>query len=502
MKIRFKVFDPFDTFDRLFTHTYPIDGLPDSGANKTLISKQALVQYGINYVPHSSRRQEIIVANLSSLTCSGEVNLNFFYQGSVTAIHALVCDNLHRSLLVSWRDLQRIGVLSADFPAVLSRAQANVAASAPTHQDTLEGLLGEFSDVFNEETVTPMTGEPMHIHIRRDDSNYQPLKVINARRTPKHFQKEADKLIKSLLASGVIVKVPTNEKVEWCSPGFFVPKPNGKVRLVTDYRRINEHIDRPVHPFPSCRDIIRGLKPNSQWFLKFDAVQGYFQVPLDDESSRLTTFLVKSGRYRFTRAPMGLSPSSDYFCERSDMAFASVIDLLKIVDDGLLQAPTQRDLLVAFRQVLECCRKSNLTLSRPKLQMGHSVEFAGYEITKDGVKPDPKRTDGISKFPVPTNITELRGFLGLVNQLGFFIPDLAHVTRDLRALLKKNVAYLWLPEQQTAFEETKRLLLNKLLVRPYDTNMPSELLTDASRLKGLGSALLQRDPKDESISLI
>ena len=140
---------------------------------------------------------------------------------------------------------------------------------------------------------------------------------------------------------------------------------------------------------------------------------GYFQMPLDDESSRLTTFLVESGGYRFLRAPMGLNPSSDYFCERSDYAFADVLDLLKIVDDGLLQAPTRQDLLRQFRLALECCRKSNLTLSQPKLEIGQSVVFAGYDIAKDGVKPAPKRTEGISNFPVPKNVSELRSFLGL-----------------------------------------------------------------------------------------
>ena len=96
----------------------------------------------------------------------------------------------------------------------------------------------------------------MHIHLRRYLPGYKPLKVSTARRTPLHYKKEAEKLIKNLEASGVIVKVDANKRVEWCSPGFFVPKPNGGVRLVTDYKQINKFIDRPVHPFPSCKDVL------------------------------------------------------------------------------------------------------------------------------------------------------------------------------------------------------------------------------------------------------
>ena len=476
---------------------------PDTGANKSIISSRVLDTLFIRYgATKLSRSHTIQTANGGTLDCSGSVNLLLFYEGSTTAVNALVSNDLYEDFLLSWKDLQRIGVLSDHFPHLHDSPKGTKALSAVTTNDTLESLLAEFQDVFQEEKVTPMHGEPMHIHIRKNDPEYRPLRMKVARRTPKHFQKDADELIKKLLDSGVIAKVPANEHVEWCSPGFFVPKPNGKCRLVTDYRQINKFIDRPVHPFPSCRDIIRGIKPDSRWFLKFDMAWGYFQMPLDDESSRLTTFLVESGRYRFLRAPMGLNPSSDYFCERSDYAFADVLDLLKIVDDGLLQAPTRQDLLRQFRLALECCRKSNLTLSQPKLEIGQSVVFAGYDITKDGVKPAPKRTEGISNFPVPKNVSELRSFLGLVNQLGIFIPDLAHVTNDLRALLKKNVAYTWLPDHQKAFEDTKRLLLSDLLLRPFDVGLKSELLTDASRLFGLGYALVQRNPEGTTLSLI
>ena len=478
--------------------------MPDTGANKSIISSSVLDTLLIRYgTSRTSRKYEIISANGTPMNCLGAVNLNIFYEGKTTPIHALVSDQLKEILLISYSDLQRMRILPETFPHIIDNKQdPTLLANTTSREENFNSLLEEFKDVFNEEKITPMTGKPMHIHIRKDSADYRPLKMKIARRTPKHFQEQAKQLIQKLLDSGVIVKVPTNENVEWCSPGFFVPKPGGKVRLVTDYRQINQFIDRPVHPFPSSRDILRNIRSDSQWFLKFDAVQGYFQVPLDEESSYLTTFLVETGRYRFTRAPMGLNPSSDYFCERSDMAFANIPDLLKIVDDGLLQAPTKQDLLKLFRQILECCRKSNLTLSRPKLQMGQSVVFAGYEVTKDGVKPEQRKIESISKFPVPTNITELRSFLGLVNQLGIFIPDLAHVTQDLRGLLKKNVAYTWLEEHQRAFEETKSLLCSDLLIQPFDVNLKTELLTDASRLFGLGYALIQRDPEHTKLHLV
>jgi hypothetical protein len=99
----------------------------------------------------------------------------------------------------------------------------------------------------------------------------------------------------------------------------------------------------------------------------------------------------------------------------------------------------------------------------------------------------------IAKFPVPTDLTTLRGFLGLVNQLGHFLPNLAHLTVDLRQLLKKDVDFLWLQPHQEAFELIPKILLTPLVVKPFNKKLKTELLTDASGLKGIGYALIQRE---------
>jgi hypothetical protein len=170
--------------------------------------------------------------------------------------------------------------------------------------DTLDSLMKEFKDVFEADKITPLAGAPMQIHLKRDDPSYRPIRVSHHRKVPLHFQEEADKTLKWFLDRGVIVPVPPTENIEWVSPGFFVAKSNGKVRLVTDLRAINQFVIWLCHPFPSPRDVVRNIKTDSKWFCKLDALQGYYQVPLDEESSYLTTFLLPSGRYRFLRAPM------------------------------------------------------------------------------------------------------------------------------------------------------------------------------------------------------
>ena len=121
--------------------------------------------------------------------------------------------------------------------------------------------------------------------------------------------------MKELLTSGIISK--EDKPTTWTSRAHFVPKPGKtesgdvKLRLVTDYRELNKAVLRPTHPFPSAPDLMRRIHPSSKYFAKLDAVHGYFQIALDEASSKLTMFLLPCGCYIYNVAPMGLKSSSD-----------------------------------------------------------------------------------------------------------------------------------------------------------------------------------------------
>ena len=358
-------------------------------------------------------------------------------------------------------------------------------------EDLKARLLAEFPDVFSDSlSSTPMAGPDMKIHLV---PNAKPLKVMTARTLPLRWTDIAQKLVDQLCEQMILA--PVDIPTEWCSPGFFVPKPDGKrLRLVTDFKELNKYVRRPVHLFPSSTDIIQSIPADATCFFKADATSGYFQKKLDEESSYLTTFILPFGRYRYLRAPMGLNASSDEWCFTSDVIVIGLAWVRKIVDDLLAWARSLMELYDRVVIILTRCRVNNITLSISKLEVSDSLIFAGHLVTSNGIKPDPAKTESISKFKTPSNITELRSFLGLANQLGFFIPDLAHIAAPLRPLLKKNVAYVWLDEHQAAFERLRAVLTSPLVVRPYDMSedVATYLFCDASRLGGLGFALMQR----------
>ena len=107
------------------------------------------------------------------------------------------------------------------------------------------------------------------------------------------------------------------------------------MRMVTDFTRLNAYVARPVHPFPTAHEITRRIPPGTRYFCKMDATQGYHQIPLAKESRPLTTFLLPSGCYRYTRGHMGLKSTSDNWCARSDLVIIlSLIHISEPTDRG------------------------------------------------------------------------------------------------------------------------------------------------------------------------
>lgn len=224
-----------------------------------------------------------------------------------------------------------------------------------------------------------------------------------------------------------------------------------------------------------------------------DATSGYWQLLLDKDSQKLTTFLTPWGRYMFLRAPMGLVSSGDEFCRRGDEAFQDIENIEKVVDDILVYDETFGKHLKRIIQILNRCREKSITLNASKFLFAKSqVPYVGYLIGKDGIEADPKKIEAIQKFSAPNNLTELRSFLGLVNQLGSFSPEISIAAGPLRDLLKTKNEYTWTNSHYNAFKDVKTALTQPPILSHFDPSKPTAIHTDASRLNGLGYVLLQK----------
>ena len=264
---------------------------------------------------------------------------------------------------------------------------------------------------------------------------------------------------------------------------------------ITDLSRLNQYIIHPVHPFPSAATILSNIPNKSRYFASLDAISSYHQVPLDEESSYLTTFLLPCGRYRYLHAPMGLCSSSDEWCWRSDITIEDVPRVHKLVDNYLITRETIKEITERIHQILHKCHKQNLIISRKKFTVGTKIKFAGFKLSQDGVQPYETKTEAIAKFPTPKNTTRIQSFLGLVNQLSHFIPNLVSISDPLRHLLKKNTAFIWLKKHEESFKKIKDTLTTKISLQHFDLSKPTYLIADASKLNGLGFLLVQSNKR-------
>ena len=242
--------------------------------------------------------------------------------GLKTAIRVIASSNIGDNMLITYQDFLKFNAIHVNFPY-----------EAPVKADVMAELKHDFRDVLNDAlNPKPMkTPHSMHINLKEKP---KPLKVLAARRVPKRFEQPAEDIIQDLINKDILAQA--SDTTDWCSPGFFVPKTDGRVRLVTDLTHLNRYVKRPVHPFPSTRDILQSIPHDAVYFLNMDAVHGYFQLALSKESPNLTAVLLQQGKFKNLLAPMGLNASAHEWCCHSDQMVIGLPWAKKIMDDTII----------------------------------------------------------------------------------------------------------------------------------------------------------------------
>ena len=319
------------------------------------------------------------------------------------------------------------------------------------------------------------------------------------------------------------------------SPVMFVPKADGSLRLVIDYRRLNDITIKNRYPLPLISDMLDRLQ-GAKMFTKLDCKDAYNRVRIKGGDKWKKAFCTQFGLFKYLAIPFGLTNAPATFQAFIDKALGEFLDIIVVVylDDILIFSKDETKHEEHVRQVLTALRRHGLHLKISKCAFNVTeVDFLGFKINTEGIYMDLERIRAIEEWQPPANVYELQVFLGFANFFRRFIRNYSRIAAPLLNLLKtgkdkkkmgievrqtnvvpknvvpknvvpknvvpknvvpKNVVPAPFPLSKAAMEAFKALkeaFTSAPLLRYFDENKPMRVETDASAF-AIGGILTQR----------
>lgn len=277
------------------------------------------------------------------------------------------------------------------------------------------------------------------------------------------------------------------------APVMFVPKHDGGLRLVTDYRKLNAITVKDRHPLPRQEELMDKLR-QAKIFTKLDLRWGYNNIRVKEGDEWKTTFRTKYGSFEYLVMPFGLTNAPAVFQRFMNELFRDLIDITVIVylDDILIFSEEPSEHEGHVREVLRCLAENQLFCKPSKCLFSvTTVPYLGIIITPEGMSMEKEKVKAVMEWPVPKKVKEVQSFLGFANFYRRFIPRFSTLARPLHDLTHKNKSWEWSDREQAAFEAIKgQICLEPVLVHPK-TDKPFIVETDASGV-AMGAVLSQR----------
>jgi len=345
----------------------------------------------------------------------------------------------------------------------------------------------DFIEVFNEKNcniLPPHREYDCEIKLK-DNSNlfYGPIYPLTEAE-----RDELKKYIKENLEKGFIRKSTSPAG----APVLFVKKKDGSLRLVIDYRKLNEMTIRNSYPLPLISELIDRVK-GAKFFTKLDLKSAYNLVRIKEGDEYKTAFRTRYGHFEYLVMPFGLKNAPATFQHFINDVLSDYLDnfVISYIDDILIYSNSLEEHHEHVKKVLKKLLENNLYIKLEKCEFDvPETAFLGYIISRDGLKVDPNKIKAILDWPAPTSVKEVQSFIGLCNYYRIFIKDFAKIARPLHKLTRKNVTFLWGSDQQKAFDKLKELFTSAPILRNPDSNRPFIVETDASNF-AVGAILSQ-----------
>ena len=231
-----------------------------------------------------------------------------------------------------------------------------------------------------------------------------------------------------------------------------------------------------------------------KYFTKLDLSQAYLQVCLDEQSKSLVVVNTPKGLFHYNRLPYGISSAPAIFQRLMESVLRGIPQVVVYLDDILISGATLQEHLNTLELVLSRSQESGLKLQQKKCTfMVSEVVYLGHKIDEHCLHPLAEKVEAVQAAPAPTNVSELKSYLGLLAYYGKFLPNLSSTLAPLHNLLKSTVKWKWTHQENSAFCESKKLLSSAEVLAHFDPTKEVILAYDASPY-GIGAILSRKMP--------
>ena len=342
-----------------------------------------------------------------------------------------------------------------------------------TDKSKCDAIVNEFPELFDE-SLGKYTGKKVKIKLKDGATP----KFMKPRPVPYALKSKVEEHLNKLCKDGVLEPIKSSD---WATPIVIVPKKDGNLRICGDFKvTINPFLENVTYPLPKPADLFSTLN-GGVIFSKIDLSRAYEQLELDDESKKLLVLNTHLGLFRYTRLAYGITTAPAIFQSAMEQLFNGMPYVACYLDDILITGSTIAEHDKNLKLVLKKLKDVGFKIKSQKSEFGkESVSYLGHTVDKFGKHTSQDKVKAVVDAPIPSNLTELSSFLGLVKYYGGYIQNLSHIAAPLYKLTCANAKFIWSKECNIAFNKLKNALVSAPVLAHYDVNLPILLACDAS----------------------
>lgn len=419
--------------------------------------------------------------------------------GAVEAVKKKDCEKLPLDMAEDPKEAEPIGLEKCD-PEKLQMLKETIAeqlknvparAAAAYMQVILEN-----HDVFSKDKADLGRTTVMEHKIRLKDTDPAYRKQF---RIPEEHRTILVTHLQNWLKLGVV----SPSKSHYNSPIFLVPKKDGTMRPVLDFREVNNKSYVDKYSQREVADCIDEIGRNgSTVFSSLDLTAGFWQLPLEEESRKCTAFTIPGmGSYMWNMTPMGLLGSPATFGRMMDFVMR-FLNVITYQDDLLVHSKTHEEQVEILRKCFSRLRAYGLKLNAKKCAFAQpKIPYLGFTLTPEGVLPGKDKTEAVRDSEPPRTVRQVREFVGICNYFRASIKDFAKVAAPLNRLMTKECGWSRgeLPKEALeAYHKMKKALTTAPVLAYPNPKLDYHLVVDASlglqgAPGGFGASLIQID---------